>query len=310
MILYTVRGRHSFQSFDIFYFLIDTSEYTSNATSTRLLIVLVKNSNTFSENSWNVDPKCWLRSLGISRWLWLGQTDPYKTWNWFSSMDQSNLKWDWMSNVSLQSHSLTALPYSLPVLSLLLSLLHQWTSSGSCILFPWIGECTTEQIYQLSYGFDAFSNASWSQLLWDLGLGWNKRRILTKKLIVNTTSKPDVDFSRLDIATNAVLKRSCQFRFVQTDCGPPSEQKTGLCWRLRTLPVFWHTDDECFSEMEWGSSFGNQTQMPMVLPLRCMTGTTPSNRRMMHRWGSASARTVPSTRAEPNFEPFSFIPRT
>ena len=56
-----------------------------------------------------------------------------------------------MSNVSLQSHSLPALPYSLPALSLLLSLQHQWTSSGNCILFPWIGEYIIEQIYQLSY---------------------------------------------------------------------------------------------------------------------------------------------------------------
>ena len=78
-------------------------------------------------------------------------------------------------------------------------------------MFPWIGECTIEQIYQLSYGFDAFSNASWSQLLMDLGLGWNKRRILTKKLIVSTTSKPEVDFSRLDIATNVVLNAFVSF---------------------------------------------------------------------------------------------------
>ena len=117
-----------------------------------------------------------------------------------------------MSNVSLQSHSLPALPYSLPILSLLLSLLHQWTSSGSCILFPWIGEYITEYIYQLSCGFaDAFSNASWSQLLMDLGLGWNKRQILTKKLIVNTTLKPILDFSRLDIATNVVLNGLVSF---------------------------------------------------------------------------------------------------
>ena len=89
--------------------------------------------------------------------------------------------------------------------------LHQWTSLGSCILFPWIGESIIEQIYQLSYGLDAFSNTSWSQLLMDLGLGWNKRQILTKKLIVNTTSKLDVDFSRLDIATDVVLKGLVSF---------------------------------------------------------------------------------------------------
>ena len=116
-----------------------------------------------------------------------------------------------MSNVSLQSHSLPALPYSWPALSLLLSLLYQWTSLGSCILFPWIGEYIIEQIYQLSYGFDAFSNASWSQLLMDLGLGWNKKQILEKKLIVNTTSKPDVDFSRLNIATNVILNGLVSF---------------------------------------------------------------------------------------------------
>ena len=213
-------------------------------------------------------------------------------------MDQSNLKWDWMSNVSLQSHSLHALPYSLPALSLLLSLLHQWTSSGSCILFPWIGEYIIEQIYQLSYGFDAFSNASWSQFLMALGLGWNERQILTKKLIVNTTSKLDVDFSRLDIATNVVLNGLVSFVSSKMIAVPHLNGKLAF---VEGCVHFRHSDTQMTNIFqEWNE---------VARVVWCMTGITFSNQRMTHRWGSA-ARTVPSTRAEPKFEPFSFIPRT
>ena len=45
----------------------------------------------------------------------------------------------------------------------------------------------------------------------DLDLGCNKRQIVMKKLIVNTTSKPNVDFSHLDIATNVVLSGLVSF---------------------------------------------------------------------------------------------------
>ena len=59
LVVYTVRHRHSFQSFDILdqYTSIHVTRYTSKTTFTCLLPVLVSTSNTPSATTWNVAPE-------------------------------------------------------------------------------------------------------------------------------------------------------------------------------------------------------------------------------------------------------------
>ena len=239
----------------------------------------------------------------------------WKTSAWFSSMDQSYLKYDWMRNVYYKAIRC--------LLSLTLGL-HSVFTYFSCHLLPedklvnaesffhglvntWMSRSTSFTTALMCYYF----NACWSQLLMGIGLRWSKRQILMKKLPAHTTSgviqHPSMSRGKSIALTRCNLLPSCNlwcsecscqlYIFVQNDYGPPSERKICLCSRLQKIPAFWHTDAS-HSGMGWSSacSFGDHSQMLLVSPLRCMTGTTPSYQSTTHRWGSAWGRTAPSTK--------------
>ena len=78
---------------------------------------------------------------------------------------------DWMSKGSLQSIVAFFPALLLACSKSSLTSVTSVVASNTRVFFPLIGNYIVEHIHQLFYSFDVFFNASWSQLLMDVGLG-------------------------------------------------------------------------------------------------------------------------------------------